>query len=175
MIQERLPSNHRQDSQCQARTNRDRRRAGVAAVEFAVTAPVFVILIVGSISVCKMLTVTSIMAQACREGGRLAAMDWTGSLPAGTTANDKVIKDIKNFIDAAGIDSETVEVTVTHAEGSLEGTEFELGDPANYLELFRITAHKPHSSTDIFCSHLTEGRGMTASIVLRAGRSTMQQ
>lgn len=149
-------------------------RDGIAAVEFAVTAPVFVILIVGSISVCKMLTVTSTMAQACREGGRLAAMDWTGALPAGTTANDKVIKDIKNFLDAAGIDSRSIEVTITHADGPDEGSAFELGDPASHLKLFRITTHKPHSATDFFCSKLTEGRGMSASIVLRAGRSTMQ-
>lgn len=150
-------------------------RRGIAAVEFGIVAPVFVILIVGSISVCKMLSATSVMMQACREGGRLAAMDWTGALPQGTTPNDKITRDVKNFLDAAGIDADSVSVTITHADGADAGQPFQLGDPDNYLKLFRIKVVKPHSAADPYCSFLTEGRGMQASIVMRAGRSTMHQ
>jgi len=147
-------------------------RRGVAAVEFAVLAPVFVVLIVGTISASKALHATSIMSQALREGGRLAAMDWSGTLPDGMTPNEKVLQDIRNFMNASGVDTSTMEITITYADGPQAGAPFELGNPANHLGLSEIRAHQPHSAANVWCSYLTEGRGMTARIVLRAGRST---
>ena len=149
-----------------------RDRKGVAAVEFAVLAPVFVVLIVGTLSASKSLHSVSVMSQALREGGRLAAMDWTGALPDGTTANDKVIQDIRNFMNASGVDTSAMEITITYADGPNAGEPFELGDPESHMELFEIRAHQPHSATNIWCSYLTKGRGLTARFVLRAGRST---
>lgn len=135
-------------------------------------APVFVVLVVGTISASKMLHAQSMMAQALREGGRLAAMDWSGALPDGMTPNQKVVQDIRNFMNASGLEAEDVKITITHAEGATAGKPFELGDPDNYMKLFEIKAHQPHSAANVWCSYLTEGRGLTAKIVLRAGRAT---
>jgi hypothetical protein len=151
-------------------TSLDRRR-GVAVVEFAVLAPVFVVLVVGTIGASKMLHAQSIMAQALREGGRLAAMDWSGALPDGMTPNEKVEQDIRAFMSASGIDTKDVKITITYAEGAT-GTPFSLGDPDNYMKLFEIRAHQPHSDANVWCSYLTEGKGLTARIVMRAGRAT---
>lgn len=148
------------------------RRRGVAAVEFAVVAPVFVVLVIGTIGASKMLHAQSIMAQALREGGRLAAMDWSGTLQDGMTPNQKVEQDIRNFMNASGLDGNDIEITITGAEGAAAGAPFSLGDPDNYMKLFQIRAHQPHSDANVWCSYLTEGRGLTAKIVLRAGRAT---
>ncbi len=149
-----------------------RSRRGAAVVEFAVIAPVFVVMIMGTIGTLKTIHAKTLMIQALREGGRLGAMDWTGVLPKGTTANDKVVADVKTFLTAAGMDAGQVEVTVTYADGPAAGSPFTLGAPGSYLQLFRLQAHLPHSSTNYFCSSLSEQSGLTSSVVFRAGRST---
>lgn len=147
-------------------------RRGVAAVEFAIFAPVFAVLITGTIAAAKALEATAVMSQALREGARLAAMDWTGVPANGTTPNQKVTQDIKNFLTAAGVDSKTVQITITYADGPKQGQNFTLGDPANYLQLFQIKAVQPHSDANFWCSYLTAGNGLSAKVVFRAGRST---
>jgi Flp pilus assembly protein TadG len=152
----------------------DRGRRGVAAVEFAIFAPVFAVLITGTVAASKALQATSVMSQALREGARLAAMDWTGVPTNGTTPNDKVVQDIKNFLTASGVDAKQVQVTITFADGPKQGQNFVLGDPANYLQLFEIKATQAHSDANFWCSYLTEGKGLSAKVVFRAGRSTSQ-
>ena len=154
------------------RRDRTRTRRGAAVVEFAVVAPIFVVMIMGTIGSLKAIHAKTLMIQALREGGRLGAMDWTGVLPAGTTANQKVINDVKNFLAAAGMDVRNVEITITQADGADAGKPFVLGAEGSYLQLFRLQAHMPHSATNYFCSSLTQSGGLTASVVFRAGRST---
>ena len=156
-----------------AKPNPHRGRRGVAAVEFAVVAPLFLILTTGTIGALTLIHQQSVMTQAVREGGRLGAMDWTGTLAPGQTPNDKVIQDTRSLLNAAGIDTSAMTFTITHADGSKAGQPFELGDPANYRELFAVTATKPLGPADVFGSKLTGGRPLTAKAVFRAGRSTM--
>jgi Flp pilus assembly protein TadG len=147
------------------------RRRGAALVEFAMILPVFLTLMLGIFEMGKAIEVTNLMSSAVREGGRLAAMEWEEVLPANTTANQKVIGDIKNFLAASGIPSSAVTVSITSAEGNDEGQTFDLNAPANKLRLFRITASVPFSAVSTFPANFMNERTIAASLVFRTGGS----
>src|SRR5690606_5939189 len=92
------------------------RRRGAAVVEFAVMAPLFLLLGLGAVEMGYALNASNTMYGVGREGGRLASQDFTKSLAPGQTANEKVIQDIKNMLPAAGIDGDNVTVTIEHAD-----------------------------------------------------------
>src|SRR5689334_21345201 len=100
----------------QCRATNDRR--GAALVEFAIILPVFLSLMLGVLEIGKALEVSNLMSSAVREGGRLAAMEWEDFIASGTTPNQKVIGDIKNFLVASGVPAASITVTITSAEGS---------------------------------------------------------
>src|SRR5262245_59646346 len=52
---------------------RDRRRPGVAAVEFATLLPLLLILVLGMREVGRLIQISQIVANAAREGGRQAS------------------------------------------------------------------------------------------------------
>ena len=87
------------------------RRRGAAAVEFAMFAPVFVILIMGTLGATQAMSTLTVMSEAVREGGRLGANDWTGVLPAGMTPNMKVEQDVRAFLSASGVDPTGLQVS----------------------------------------------------------------
>ena len=151
-------------------TPADRPRRGAAAVEFALIAPVFVALIVGVLDTLTAMHGMSLMNQALREGGRLAATDWSAVTPDGVSPNQKVEQDIRNFLDAAGMNTSTLTIAITYAEGSKQGQPFKLGGADSYHQLFQIRAHLPNSPTNFFTSSITQGQGLSARVVFRAGR-----
>lgn len=149
------------------------KRSGAAMVEFAIIAPVFLTLILGAMEGGKALETSNLMSAAVREGGRLAAMDWEDVVPDGTTANDKITSDIRNFLTAAGMPGDQVGITITSAEGDDIGQTFDLADTDNRLRLFKITATVPYSSVSAYPAHFMDGHSVNASIVMRAGRVTL--
>lgn len=155
----------RRISKAQARAQR-----GAAAVEFAVILPLFVMMALGTWELGNALTVSTKITAAIREGGRLASMDFQEIVPAGQSANQKVIQDIKSFLTASGIPGNKVTVTITHAEGTNEGDEFDLEDTANYLQLFRITAEVLYSDLSSFPLERMNGKTVRASLSFRMGR-----
>ena len=146
-------------------------RRGAALVEFAIIAPVFIVLLLGTIESGNALEASNIMASAIREGGRLGCMDWDGVVAANESTNDKVIQDIRNFLSAAGMNADAIEITITTAEGDGAGQNFELSDPKNRLQLFRITATTPFEEVSTYPLHFMEGQDISMSIVFRAGNS----
>ncbi len=142
-------------------------------VEFAVVAPVFLALVLGTIELGTALKVSNSMAAAIRGGGRLASMDWEGIVPDGMTTNEKVIEDISGFLAASSIPADDVTLTITSAEGDDAGDPFDLTDPDNRLRLFKITAEVPYSAISVYPSHFMAGQVIKASIVFRAGRVQM--
>ena len=64
-------------------------RNGTAAVEFAMLAPLYITLTLGTIEFGNALNRQNILASSLREGGRLAAMEWDDVLQPGQTANQK--------------------------------------------------------------------------------------
>lgn len=148
-------------------------RHGAAAVEFAVLVPLFLMLVMGTWEMGTALTAGTKMAAAVREGGRLASMDFKDTLNPGETINDKVIKDIKNFLNASGIPGDQVIITITRTEGEAAGEEFDLSDPNNYLELFTITALVDYEDISNFPLDYMAGQQVEAKLVFRLGRVAM--
>lgn len=136
-------------------------RRGVAAVEFALVAPVFLALILGMVAVRKAVHTSTIMDAALAQSGRLASMDADLNLPSGMTLNDKIILDVRNFLRASGIENDetNLTVTITHADDAQgvpldpmpnppsAGAEFDLSNPDNRNRLFRIGIEIPDGAT----------------------------
>ena len=145
----------------------------MATVEFAVIAPLFLTLLLGSVEMGRALDFATRLTSAVREGGRLAAMDLGGLELNGATANEKVVQDIKNMLAASGLSPDDVTISITHAEGPNEGDEFDLTDRDNYLELFRISAELDYSTVAVTPLHHRAGRNIVSSLVFRKGRSRL--
>lgn len=155
-------------------SHRDSRR-GTATVEFALTLPVFLTLIMGVTEVGSALDSTNLLSAGLREGGRLATMDWSTVVPSGTTINQKVIGDIKNFYTAAGLPGNEVVVTITSAEGSDVGQDFNLATASNQGRLFKISATLPYSKSSALPASFMKNKNLKSSLVFRAGRTTLVQ
>ncbi len=151
------------------RIARNKNRKAAAATEFAVVAPVLVVLILGTCELGQATAGATKIASAIREGGRLASMDFSGKLEPGQTANQKVEQDILNFLAATGVKTQGVVLSIEHAEGS--GGTFDLSTKDNYLELFRITVSVPYKNVSSDPINLMSGRMITASTVFRRGRT----
>lgn len=146
------------------------RRKGAALVEFALIAPVFLTLVLGSIEMGNALDTSNLMLSGLREGGRLATMDWKQSVPNGMTANEKVIADIRNFYKAAGLPADEMTITITSAEGVDSGEPFDLSDPTNSLRTFRLKSEVLYSKVNSSTLTYMGGQTLKASLVFRAGR-----
>jgi Flp pilus assembly protein TadG len=148
-------------------------RRGAAAVEFAVLVPLFLMLVMGTWEMGTALTAGTKMAAAIREGGRLASMDFQDTLTGDETINEKVIKDIKNFLTASGIPGDAVDITITRADGENAGEDFDLSDQANYLELFTIRALVDYEDISTFPLKYMAGQQVEAKLVFRKGRVSL--
>ncbi len=150
-------------------------RRGTATVEFAVIAPVFLILVLGTWEMGTAVRASNNLTAAVREGGRLASMDFTGSLAVNQTANQKVTQDIRAFLNASGLPGAQAVISITHADGPSSGQTFDLGNSNNYLGLFRITATIPFSSVSMFPNRIMQGAQLKAEMVNRRGRVSTAQ
>lgn len=82
-----------------------RKRQGAAAVEFALVAPLFFLLIVGMLEFGRAVMVQQILTNAAREGARAAVLD-------GATANG-VRNSVTTYLTNSGISGATVQITPT--------------------------------------------------------------
>lgn len=144
-------------------------------MEFALIAPLFVTLTMGTIQAGIGLSAAESLTSALREAGRLATMEYDDRLQPGQTVNAKVIQDVKNFLSAERINGSQVTVTITHADGASAGSTFDLSNPANDMAMFKIRAVVPYSaiSSVTFFPHSTQT--ISASIVYRKGKTTLIQ
>lgn len=150
-------------------------RSGVAAVEFALVAPIFITLILGTAEMGRALDVSTNLTAAVREGGRLASMHHNGMVPAGMTTNAKVIQDIRNVLTANGINGNKVTLTLTHPDGPQLGQEFDLDDPQNALGNFRITATVAYRDVSFFPLQIMSESTLRTSIVFRLGQASLSE
>jgi Flp pilus assembly pilin Flp len=65
-----------------------RKQRGAAAVEFAVVAPIFVLLLFGMVEYGRMVMVQQMLTNATREGARRAVLDGTSMANVKTTVRD---------------------------------------------------------------------------------------
>jgi Flp pilus assembly protein TadG len=68
-----------------------RQRRGAAAVEFAVVAPVFLLLVFGMVEYGRMVMVQQLLTNASREGARKAVLDGSKTEDVKTLVNDYLV------------------------------------------------------------------------------------
>ncbi|QDU81067.1 TadE-like protein [Polystyrenella longa] len=150
-------------------------RRGAAAVEFALTAPIFLILILGVVEIGTVLDVSNKLETAVRGGCRLASTDWVTVVPEGVSLNEKIVSDIENYLQAVGVPKEHVVIQIVGAEGDMEGQPFDLNDPDNEHGLFKVSATIPYGNVGTFSSKYMTQRDVSASLVFRSGRVNLFQ
>ena len=77
-----------------------RKRRGAAVVEFALVAPIFILLVFGIIEFGRMVMVQQVITNASREGARLAVLDGSTTSAVNTTVN--------NYLTSSGITGTTI-------------------------------------------------------------------
>ena len=146
-------------------------RRGAVAVEFAAIAPLLLAVIVGLIELSRVYSVQNTLETAAREGARFAALDRSGMMLGGKTANQKLVDDVKNYLASNNINPEKVNVKVTKADDP--ETDFNLDDPANDLELFQVRVDVPYS--DVSYTHVSNANdySLTSALTFRNGRAVV--
>ncbi len=129
------------------RTSRFRRhdRRGVEIVELAMVLPIMVMLVLGIIEFGRAFQMAQLLTSAAREGARLGMLynvvkqqDIDNGI---TSANQKVRTDIRNFLNAAGVNTTNLEVLITKEDGE---TEVSLDDYSAMTEqYFTLTVRVP--------------------------------
>lgn len=89
-------------------------RRGAAVVEFALIAPVFLILILGSIEFSRAVIVQQEITNASREGARVGSYD-------STTAASTVTSAVSTFLSNVGINGATVTVSPNPPSNATDG------------------------------------------------------
>lgn len=149
------------------------KRRGAVAVEFACVAPVLLAIVVGMIELTRVYEVQNVLETAAREGARFAALDRTGMLQEGQTANAKLASDVKSFLATAGMPSDDVTVSVVSAADTSQT--FDLDDPANDLKLFQVQVSVPYSAISYTPVAQESDYALTSAITFRNGRAVLSQ
>ena len=149
-------------------TSKRRSRRGAAAVEFALVAPLFVIILLGMATVGRVAKVQNDMIIAAREGARLASMDLEGLLLGGQTSNQKVIQDVRSVLTANGLPGDTATVLIADADD--REITFDLDDPDNEFELFQVVIEMDYSDVAIIAMPGMLGFQLSTRVVFSNGR-----
>ena len=132
-------------------------RRGAAAVEFAIIAPVFFLMILGMIEIGRGVMVQQIITNVSREGARLAV------LPGTTTA--EVNNRVSTILRASGISGATTQIL---------GETGDTIDPQNsgYGAVIKVVVTVPFSSVSWLpgADKYLAGQDLTASTVMRGER-----
>lgn len=133
-----------------------RKRRGAAAVEFALVAPVFFLLVFGMIEFGRAIMVQQVLTNAAREGARVGVLD------SPTPTAGQVSSTVTTYLQNAGISGATVTMNPT------EPTTAGYGQPVT------VTVQVPFSSVTWLPSPMFLGSNthLTASAVMR--RETVQ-
>ena len=127
-----------------------RNRRAAAAVEFALIAPVFFLLIFGMIEYGRMVMIQQVITNASREGARQAVLDG-----ASTAQIDTLVRD---YLTAGQVPSAGAVITV----GPDPPTDAEFGDPIT------VTVAIPFDEVSWLPSPMyLGGKVMTATTVMR--------
>ena len=84
-----------------------KQRRGAAVAEFAIVAPIFILLVFGMIEFGRAVMVQQVLVNASREGARLAVLD-------GTTVSE-IEQRIDFYLNSSTINNETIIYTVNGA------------------------------------------------------------
>jgi Flp pilus assembly protein TadG len=82
-------------------------RPGAAAVEFAIAAPVFFLIVLGMVEIGRACMVNEILTEAARQGCRVGVLEGTSS--------DTIRQTATSYLTGAGINGETAGVVINDA------------------------------------------------------------
>lgn len=117
-------------------------------MEFAVVAPVFLLLVFGMIEYGRMVMVQQVITNASREGARCGVLD-------GSSHQD-VVDVVTRYLDSGSIQGATITVTPTNPEDA------EFGDPVT------VTVDIPFSQVSWLPSPMyLGGKTLSATTVMR--------
>ena len=88
-------------------------RRGAAVVEFALVAPLFIMLVFGILEYGRMVMVQQVLTNAAREGARAAVLD-------GATG-DSVTGKVNTYLQGASVPNATVTITPTNPSAAAMG------------------------------------------------------
>ena len=138
-----------------------RNRRGAAAVEFAVVAPLFFLLVFGMIEFGRMVMVQQIMTNASREGARVGVLD-------GVTETD-VEGAVQNYLSTASVAGAETDVVAIDDVTQMEKL-FALSD---YGDAIKVTVTVPFDQVSWLPSPMfLGGNTLSATTVMR--RETVQ-
>ena len=140
-------------------------------MEFAFVAPVFITVLLGITQVSSLLATQNTMSMAAREGARVAAMDHNSIVQSGTTTNQKVETDIRNFLKSANLPYEEEDVTVEIVHADNPESTFDLDDPSNSYELFQIRIEIPYEEAGGYAPPGLEDYNLGAQVVFRNSKA----
>ncbi len=147
-------------------------RRGAVAVEMALVAPLFVLLAWGMVEASRLYDVQNQLHVAAREGARVASMDRRGLTASNETTNAKVVRDVRNILEANGLPSEQVEVVIVDPHD--HATPFDLDLPVNRLELFELRLELPYAAL-VGVERAGDLFTISARVVFRNARSVVAQ
>lgn len=131
-------------------------RRGVAAVEFAIVAPLFFLMILGMIEIGRGVMVQQIITNASREGARLAV------LPGSNTS--EVNSRVSEILTASGVNGATVQILNRSGEPT---------NPENvtFGDVVNVTVSVPFDQVSwLPASRYLAGKNLTASTIMRGER-----
>ncbi len=131
-----------------------RNRRGAAAVEFALIAPIFFLLIFGMIEFGRMVMVQQVITNGSREGARIGVLDGASGA--------EVVAAVGSYLNSASVSGASVTVSPTEPSS------------AGYGEPVSVTVTIPFSQVSWLPSPMIIGGGtvLTATTVMR--RETVQ-
>ena len=148
-----------------ARRRRAERSKGVTLVEFAIIAPVFLLLLLGMIDFGFAFGDYISMRNGVREGARQAVIDPPGSRTCtlDTAAPDTPTRNLACLTkDRIGIDDDDVRIAIVIADGDDPGSSTgDVGDPV------RICARTPVVSTSGMTGPFLNGRNLNVKVEMR--------
>ncbi|HYW78266.1 MAG TPA: TadE/TadG family type IV pilus assembly protein [Thermoguttaceae bacterium] len=150
-----------------------KRRRGAAAVEFAVVAPIFFLMIFGMIEFGRMIMVQQLLTNASREGARLAVLDGSTMADVRTT-----VKDYLESVTVTGVTDGDIEIEAVKIDAD-SGAETVCADlaSAGYGGRVTVTITIPFDqvswlSSPMIMDMIDENMELSASTVMR--RETVQ-
>jgi Flp pilus assembly protein TadG len=132
-----------------------RKRQGAAAVEFAVVAPLFFLLVIGMIEFGRAIMVQQVLTNAAREGARVGVLDST------TPTHDQVVSTVTSYLSSAGVSGATVTMSPNEPTS------------AGYGALVTVTVQIAYSKVSwLPAPWFLSGKTLSATAVMR--RETVQ-
>ncbi|NLE39560.1 MAG: pilus assembly protein [Pirellulaceae bacterium] len=133
-----------------------KQRRGAAAVEFAIVAPVFFLMILGMIEIGRAVMVQQVITNASREGARMAVLP-------GATIGDIETR-VDNILSSQTISGATVQILDENGSAT---------DPQNaaYGDILQVRVSVPFSEVSwLPASKFLGGRTLSAATVMRTER-----